>query len=212
VAAWLDVFCATADTNGRQSRTAAVLENGGSNTMKGTRLRRPSPALVIAILALFIALCGASYAAMSLAPGAVKSRHIAMRAIKAAHISTGAVGKRAIASGAIGTHEVRNHSLRARDFQASALPASTTTVHSDRTNIAPNQGAIVTASCPDGQHATGGGWLVPVVAGLLIQASYPSDANGQPLEDGSTPTGWAVIVRNGPNFEGNFVTYAVCES
>jgi hypothetical protein len=179
--------------------------------MKGIRLRRPSPALVIAILALFVALCGAGYAAVSLPPEAVKSRHIAPRAIEAAHISNDAVGKRAIASGAVGSQEIRNGSLRASDFGAGALPASTATVHTGQQTIAPDQSAIVTASCPDGQRATGGGWFVPVAAGLVISGSYPSaDANGRPAEDGSSATGWSVVVRNGPNFGGQFVTYAVC--
>jgi hypothetical protein len=181
--------------------------------MNCIRLRRPSSALVIAILALVIALGGTSYAAVSLGPGAVKTRNIAPGAVKAADIATGAVGKRAIATGGVSSQEVRDGSLRARDFGENALPASAITVHSAQTNIVPYQSAVVTASCPDGQRATGGGWFVPVVGSLQIQASYPSaNANGDPSQDGSIATGWAVVVRNGPNFDGSFVTYAVCSS
>ncbi len=179
--------------------------------MNGIRVRCPSPALVIAILALVIALGGTSYAAVSLGRGAVKSGNIAPGAVKAADIATGAVGKRAIATGAVGSQEVRDGSLRARDLGVSAVPASTITVHSAQMSIVPNQSATVTASCPSGQRATGGGWWVP--APVTIQASYPSaDANGDLSQNGTTATGWAVVVRNGPYFSGNFVTYAECSS
>jgi hypothetical protein len=177
--------------------------------MKGIRLRRPSPALVIAILALFIALCGASYAAVNLPPGSVKSRDIAPGAIRAAQIATGAVGKRAIASGAVGTQEVRNGSLRAIDFRAGALPASTTTVHVTKEAIVPNQSALFTASCSHGQQATGGGWFA-LVGNVNVQASYPSDSQGNMPQDGSTATAWSVVLRNGPNFAGDFYVYAMC--
>ena len=191
------------------ARPSSRLE--GSNTMKGIRLQRPSPALVIAILALFTALGSASYAAVRLGRGAVKSRNIAPGAIKAAQIATGAVGKRAIATGAVGTDEVRNGTLGRVDFRAGALPASTITVHSTTIKIVPNQNALVTASCPNGQRATGGGWNVPV-GNAPVQASFPSTANGQPAQDGSTPTNWTAVVRNGPSYTGSFSTYVLCAS
>jgi hypothetical protein len=179
--------------------------------MQGIHLRRPSPALVIAILALFIALGSASYAAVTLGRGAVKTRNIAPGAIKAAQIATGAVGKRAIATGAVGSDEVRNGSLRAADFRSGALPASTATVHSKRITLGAGQNAAVTAPCPAGQSATGGGWLWLITAGLVVQASFPSDASGKAVSDGSSATTWTVVVRNGSN-QGSlpFSTYAVC--
>jgi hypothetical protein len=67
------------------------------------KIRRPSPAMVVALLALGVSLGGTSYAAVQLSKGNVKSRHIAANAVTS--------GK------------VRDGSLRSRDFAANQLPA-----------------------------------------------------------------------------------------
>jgi hypothetical protein len=63
------------------------------------RLRRPSPAMLVALLALFVALGGSSYAALQLRPGSV--------------------GTKQLKNGAVTSKKVRNNSLLARDFKAS---------------------------------------------------------------------------------------------
>jgi hypothetical protein len=68
--------------------------------------RRPSPATVIAVLALFVALGGTSYAAVKLPKNSV--------------------GKKQIRTGAVASSEVRNGSLLAQDFRAGQLPAGPT--------------------------------------------------------------------------------------
>lgn len=65
--------------------------------------RRPSHATVVAYLALFVALGGSSYAAITLKPNSVRTKHIVR--------------------GAVTSPKVRNHSLLARDFAAGQLPA-----------------------------------------------------------------------------------------
>jgi hypothetical protein len=64
--------------------------------------RRPSPALVIACIALAIALGGTSYAAVNLAPGSV--------------------GNKQLKRNAVTSLKVKDHSLFARDFKAGQLP------------------------------------------------------------------------------------------
>jgi hypothetical protein len=71
--------------------------------MRRLRLRRPSPALVISVVALFVALGGTGYAALRLPKNSVG----------AAQIKTGAVG----------TSEVKDHSLRLKDFRSGQIPA-----------------------------------------------------------------------------------------
>jgi hypothetical protein len=69
-------------------------------------MRRPSPALVISIISLIVALGGTGYAAVKLQRNAVKAKHIK--------------------TGAVRSSEVKNNSLRARDFRADELPAGAT--------------------------------------------------------------------------------------
>lgn len=64
--------------------------------------RRPSPALVVACVALAIALGGTSYAAVNLAPGSV--------------------GTKQLKRSAVTSLKVKDHSLLARDFKAGQAP------------------------------------------------------------------------------------------
>jgi hypothetical protein len=66
-------------------------------------LRSPSPAFIIAMLALFVALGGTSVAAIGLSRGSVKGKFIAKNAIT--------------------SPKVKNHSLKKSDFAAKQLPA-----------------------------------------------------------------------------------------
>jgi hypothetical protein len=78
------------------------------------RLRQHlSYANVVATLALFVALGGASYAALNLPRNSVRSRHIARGAVKRSDIASGAVDSSKVADG----------KLLASDFAAGQLPA-----------------------------------------------------------------------------------------
>ena len=77
------------------------------------RLRKPSPAMLVALLALFVALGGSSYAAIALSKNSVKSKHIAQSAVKRSEI----------AKGAVNSAKVADFSLLAQDFKSGQLPA-----------------------------------------------------------------------------------------
>lgn len=64
----------------------------------GVEIGRPSPALVISCLALFVALSGS---ALALSKGEVKSKHIAKGAVKTVQIAQSAVKSGHVADGAI---------------------------------------------------------------------------------------------------------------
>src|SRR3954451_2975860 len=70
--------------------------------MQWLRRHRPSPALVVACLALAVALGGTSYAAVAL--------------------PAGSVGTKQLQNGAVIEPKVRDHSLLARDFARGQLP------------------------------------------------------------------------------------------
>jgi len=77
------------------------------------RSRRPSPAMVVALTALFVALGGSSYAAITLKNNSVSSKHIKNGQVKTADL----------AGGAVDASKVANGGLLAEDFASGQLPA-----------------------------------------------------------------------------------------
>ena len=75
-------------------------------------VRRPSPAMVVACLALLVALSGTGYAVSNLPPGSVGS----------AQLKDNAVTNTKIANSAVTSEKIRNRSLLAIDFLAGQLP------------------------------------------------------------------------------------------
>jgi hypothetical protein len=71
--------------------------------MRKLSARRPSPALVISMVALFVAMGGTGYAALKLPKNSV--------------------GSKQIRTGAVGSSEVKNGSLTKKDFRAGQIPA-----------------------------------------------------------------------------------------
>jgi hypothetical protein len=74
--------------------------------------RRPSPPMVVAVLALFVALGGGAYAATALPKKSVGAKQIKKNAVTAAKIRKNAVN----------SSKVRDGSLLARDFGTGQLP------------------------------------------------------------------------------------------
>jgi hypothetical protein len=64
--------------------------------------RRPSPAMLVALVALFVALGGTGYAALSLPKNSV--------------------GSAQLQKGAVTSNKVKDHSLLAKDFHSGQLP------------------------------------------------------------------------------------------
>jgi hypothetical protein len=102
-----------------------------------TFLRRPSPAMIVACLALLIALGGTSVAAVSqlatnsvgtpqLKNNAVTAAKIASNAVVAAKIKNASVTNPKIANNAVNSAKVANSSLTRVDFAPGQLPAGPT--------------------------------------------------------------------------------------
>jgi hypothetical protein len=84
---------------------------------------RPSPAMVVACIALLVALTGTSVAAVqALAPNSVGTAQIRANAVTAPKIKNGNVTNAKLANNAVTGTKVRNGSLTASDFVASSLP------------------------------------------------------------------------------------------
>ena len=89
---------------------------------------RPRHATVVAYLALFVALGGSSYAAISIGSGnirnsSIRSEDIGTGQVHSSDIRNNDVQGIDIANSAIGTTDVKNHSLLATDFAPGQLPA-----------------------------------------------------------------------------------------
>jgi hypothetical protein len=69
-------------------------------------MKRPSPALVVALLALIVALGGTGYAAAKLPKNSVGSKQVKDSSLKAKDIAPGAIGEKSITPGAIGAKSI----------------------------------------------------------------------------------------------------------
>jgi hypothetical protein len=158
------------------------------------KLRKPSPAMVIAIVALFVALSGSAVAA-----GIVPLAKRALSADNAKH------ALRADTSKKLGTQTAAQIVQAASQAAQAPGPASTAagliTVKTAAWTNNPNGGNDFTVTCDTGQKAISGGWEDPT------GYSHPWDT--RPTGDDS---GWHVFVTTAPNAPGpqSGTIYAVC--
>jgi hypothetical protein len=88
--------------------------------MRKLMIRRPSPAMVVACIALLVALGGTSVAAVS---------QLARNSVGPAQLQFGAVTGPKIRENAVTSIKVRNRSLQRVDFASGQLPAGPTGPH-----------------------------------------------------------------------------------
>jgi hypothetical protein len=134
--------------------------------VKTSNLKRrlPSPAMVVAVIALVIGLAGGAYAATvapmnsvrsgSILNGQVRAEDIANRTIRGADIAVNSLGRGVIAENAITAGELAE--------VTEALATTAAVVDPDGMANAGGQGlAVVTATCPEGTTLLSGGarWI-----------------------------------------------------
>jgi len=152
---------------------------------------RPSPALVVAFIALFVAGAGTATAA---------------RLIGGKEIRNNSVTGKDIRNSSLGNRDVKNGSLLRRDFKRGQLPAGPQGgagrdgfgvliyVSKDFTvgaNAAAGQG---TTPCPAGTYPTGGDAYLTDTAGRVIDdALLQAQFFTFDLQTGSTPDGWRAL-------------------
>ena len=165
---------------------------------------------VMSVIALFIALGGTGYAAITLPNNSVG----------ASQIKKNGVGGPEIRKNAVRSGEVKNRALRAVDFAAGQLPAGpqglqglqgvqgvrgtfgdiTTQVETAAVALADNTSDSYDVHCPTGQRAVGGAARGDVTDSELtrVTSSRPiisTTSPGAPV-DGGTFTGWRTTVLN----------------
>jgi hypothetical protein len=122
-------------------------------------LRRPSPAMVVACVALAVALGGTGYAATQLPPNSVGRAQLRSGAVGNLNNRDRAITVTKLRTGAVTGAKVRDGSLQAKDLAPGVLPAAPTTALREVSGELVPPGAVgaVSASCSAGERATGGG-------------------------------------------------------
>jgi len=177
--------------------------------MRRIPLRHPSPALVIACVALGVALGGTGYATVLNVP---------RNSVGPAQLKSSAVTAGKLAPNAVTSAKVRNRSLLRADFAAGQLVAGPTgpvgpagpagpagppglsAVERVEATSASNSGAskAQTIACPSGKRLLGGGArLNPVLPGVALQQSFPDNDNvyqATAREIVATASNWSLTV------------------
>ena len=179
------------------------------------RLRRPSPAMVVAFIALGLALGGTSYAVVKPGKNTVGSRQLRNNAVSAAKLKAGAVD----------SSKVRDDSLTGQDINEAtlvAVPSAGQAAGADRAAVTDSVAQIVyrtttatlgpapgngtssesdptEARCPEGHRVVGGG--------IQLEDSM-SQVDGYPSSGG---TGWTGRAANDDVLAPHsFTVYAIC--
>jgi hypothetical protein len=190
--------------------------------MRRVKLSMPSPAMVVACLALVAALGGTAYAALGknsvtskqIAPKAVKSSDISNGAVTAKKLKAAAIRADAIAAGAIGTDKLADASVTGSKLGPLSVKLANLGVKVDsffQDTPLPDDGTRVnsTATCPAGGVAVTGGFSFagngPLDADdftgdfhvIQSRANISDMGNGFP-DQGSGFDSWRVTAVNEP--------------
>jgi len=170
---------------------------------------RPSPALVVALLALFIAMAGTGYAATKLPANSVGSKQIKANAVVSSKIKDGSLTRKDFAAsqlpaGAQGLQGLPGlqgaaGAPGAQGAQGAEGPPAVTFI--DVASSATGTGAQ-TASCPPGEIATGGGG----------DSSDGLVATSRPIINVMTglPIAWTATAKHDNGTAANVTAWAVC--
>jgi hypothetical protein len=142
--------------------------------MKRLRVSRPSPALVVSIIALVVAMGGTSYAAIKLPKNSV--------------------GSQQIKSNAVSSSKIKNGSLVSKDFRAGAVPAGRK--GSTGASGAKGDKGSTGDTGPSNAYFTEGAQPVTVPAGDYVvfgEAGVDNTANGS----ASLETCFAIVTGSG---------------
>ena len=163
--------------------------------------KRLTFANVMSSMALFLALSGASYAAISLPAGSVGTRQLQAGAVTSSKLAANAVLSGNIAPGAVTGAAINLATLGkvpSAGTADSAAVARVVTVTASATAVA-GSGTSASATCAQGLVVVGGGASLGSEDNQLVNDSYPSASNR-----------WTVDVFAGPSGAAPFTVYAIC--
>src|SRR4051794_39169095 len=114
-------------------------------------LRRPSPAMVVAILALCLAVGGTAFAAVKLGKNAVKTKNIKNGAVTESKIAGNAVTEGKIAGNAVTEGKIANGAVSAGKLSASAKTIWAETDLGSISDIAAQSGGVTITPASTGE-------------------------------------------------------------
>ncbi len=129
------------------------------------KLRLPGPAMVVALVALFVALSGTAVAAG--VPALAKRALVADNAKKLGGQTSGQLLSKAAAAAAAAAQQPGPASSAASLVSSKSAPFA----------VGPGAETVVTAACDAGSKATGGGFINPTSA-LVLSAGATTTADG----------------------------------
>jgi hypothetical protein len=88
--------------------------------MSRVRLKVPSPAFVVSVVALIVALGGTSYAALSLPKGSVGTKQLKNKAVTNAKLASNSVGKADIKNGGVTASKINTNGLTVPNDQTAS--------------------------------------------------------------------------------------------
>jgi hypothetical protein len=202
--------------------------------MRGIVKRRPSPALVVAIVALFVAFSGTATAALVMTGKQIKDGTITGKDLKNRTLGTNKLSKKAVSllkgqQGVAGPAGPQGPKGEA-GVQGVQGPKGDTGVAHTTTRTA---GIAFTANgsmgetkdgaamCQAGESVVGGGYRLPggslgvgsgVVPIFAAVESRPANASGEPALNGQEPRGWYVEVQKGTDTDGTAAITVLCAS
>jgi hypothetical protein len=182
---------------------------------------KPSPALVISVIALIIAMGGTGYAAISLPKNSVGTKQLKKNAVKSS--------------------KVKNGSLLSKDFKSGQLPAGPQGPAGPRgpagtqgprgpagkngtnaaTNVVARDSAGITVAdgdddfdsvdCHAGEKATGGGVFITDGSNIINTDATVNESDAT-LDSNGDPTGWEGGIHNASGGPVTLVVEAICAS
>jgi hypothetical protein len=172
--------------------------------MTRPRLRRPTPSMVVSLIAMVVALGGTSYAVVKLPPRSVGAKQLKRNAVAASHIKANAIRSAKVKNGSLKGTDIDEASLGAVALAGRAGGLDRVVYRVSRTSIPPptvvgesTQG-IATARCDPGQLVVGGG--VKLEENMSVVDGYPDGA-----------AAWTANANNDEvGVTHNFTVYAIC--
>lgn len=110
------------------------------------KLRRPSPAMLVACTALFVAMGGAAYAATSVAPNSVGTTQLRNGAVTTAKLHGNAVTGSKVRSNSLTGSDIKESTLAAVPLAGAARPIAYARVKGDGTVIAARSSHVTNAN------------------------------------------------------------------
>lgn len=167
---------------------------------------RPTPAMVVAIVALMVALGGTSYAAIKLPKNSVGTKQLKKRAVTSSKVKDSSLLKKDFAKGQLPAGPQGPGGPQGPAGRNGANgPAGTNGATRVTVRTAAGDATDASVSCVPGERATGGGGEQPG-SGYIYQS--------QPTPSTGTPTGWVVAAADpsGATTTGTLTAYVVCAS